>query len=110
VYPDNKKDNGRQDKPGLSDIDGHTLHNREEERLCHFDDREEEKEEQTCRKFVCIPFHFKEYCHECDNYLYNFIENFEKSRNLYNFANKLFKKPTKKKHELIAYSMNMFYC
>jgi len=66
VHPDNKKDNGKQDKPELGNIDEHTLQNCEEDQIYHVDDRKEEKEEQTCQKFEFTPFHCKDYCNESD--------------------------------------------
>lgn len=73
MHPDNKEDNGKQDKPELSDINIHAMPNREEEEIDHFDNRIDEEEGQPCQKFVFIPFHRKDYCNECDNDLNNAI-------------------------------------
>jgi len=74
MHPDNKKDDGKQDKPELSDIDEHPLHCGNEERIYHLYDRVEEKAEQTCQEFEFIPFHCKDYCNKRDNYLNNAIQ------------------------------------
>ena len=66
MHPDNKENYGKQDKPELSDIKVHNMHNREEEHIYHFDDGIEEKEGQTCQKFVFFPLYCKDYCNECN--------------------------------------------
>ena len=44
VHSDNKKDNGKQDKPELGEIKEYTIKNREEERIDKVDDCIDEEE------------------------------------------------------------------
>ena len=75
MHPDNKKNNGKKDKPELSDIKEHAMYNREEEHIYHISNRIEEEKGQTCQKFEFIPFHCKKYSNECGNKLNNSIQN-----------------------------------
>ena len=83
MHANNKENNGKQDKPELSDVYEHTFQNREKEQVDHFFNKHvQEKEEQTRQKFMFIPFHCKIYRKERNNTLNNSIQDNTRSRNV----------------------------
>jgi len=69
VHADNKENNGKENKSELGNIKKHSIYNREDEHIYQIYNRIDKEEEQTCQKFVFIPFHWKDDRTERDNYL-----------------------------------------